>query len=41
MYNQYVLFIYVDLMIKNRKISIEKYFNWWINIKLVLVSTSK
>jgi hypothetical protein len=34
-YNQYKLFIYLDLIVKNRKISIEMYFKWWINIKLV------
>jgi hypothetical protein len=28
-------FIYLDLMVKNRKIPIERYFKWWISTKLV------
>jgi hypothetical protein len=34
-YNQRETFIYLDLIVKNRKILIEKYFKWWTNIKLV------
>jgi hypothetical protein len=30
-----MLFIYLDLMIRNRKITIERYFKWWISTKLV------
>jgi hypothetical protein len=37
MYNQRELFIYLDLMIKNIKISIERYFKWWTSIKLVWI----
>jgi hypothetical protein len=28
-------FIYLDLMIKNRKVPIEMYFKWWTSTKLV------
>jgi hypothetical protein len=28
-------FIYLNLMVKNRKISIERYFKWWTSTKLV------
>jgi hypothetical protein len=35
MYNQCELFIYLDLMIKNMEVPIERYFKWWINTKLV------
>jgi hypothetical protein len=34
-YNQYVLFIYLDLIVKNREIIIERYFKWWTSTKLV------
>jgi hypothetical protein len=34
-YNQYESFICLDLMVKNRKISIKRYFKWWISTKLV------
>jgi hypothetical protein len=34
-YNQCDSFIYLDLMVKNRKIPIEKYFKWWSSTKLV------
>jgi hypothetical protein len=34
MYNQCESFIWLDLMIKNRKISIKRYFKWWNSIKL-------
>jgi hypothetical protein len=34
-FNQYESFIYLDLMIKNRDVSIERYFKWWVSIKLV------
>jgi hypothetical protein len=34
-YNQCESFICLDLMIKNRKILIERYFNWWTSTKLV------
>jgi hypothetical protein len=37
MYNQRELFIYLDLMIKNIKISIGRYFKWWTSIKLVWI----
>jgi hypothetical protein len=37
MYNQYESFIYLDLIVKNREVSIERYFNWWISNKLVRV----
>jgi hypothetical protein len=37
MYNQCESFIWLDLMIKNRKISIKRYFKWWNSIKLVWV----
>jgi hypothetical protein len=30
-------FICLDLMIKNRKVSIERYFKWWTSTKLVWV----
>jgi hypothetical protein len=33
--NQYESFIYPDLIVKNKEVSIERYFNWWISIKLV------
>jgi hypothetical protein len=35
-YNQYESFIYINLTVKNRKISIVRYFKWWTSIKLVL-----
>jgi hypothetical protein len=34
-YNQYEPFIYLDLMVKNRKVPIEMYFKWWTSTKLV------
>jgi hypothetical protein len=34
-YNQCESFICLDLMVKNREISIERYFKWWIRTKLV------
>jgi hypothetical protein len=34
-YNQYESLICLDLMIKNMKIPIEMYFNWWTGTKLV------
>jgi hypothetical protein len=34
-YNQCELFIYLDLMVKNRKILIESYVKWWTSTKLV------
>jgi hypothetical protein len=34
-YNQYESFIYLDLIVKNRKIAIKRYFKWWTSIKLV------
>jgi hypothetical protein len=37
-YNQYELFICLDVMVKNIKVSIKWYFKWWINIKLVWIS---
>jgi hypothetical protein len=33
--NQYESFIYLDLMVKNRELSIERCFKWWISTKLV------
>jgi hypothetical protein len=36
-YNQYESFIYLDLMVKNRKIHIERYFKWWTSTKLVWI----
>jgi hypothetical protein len=36
-YNQCESFIYSDLMVKNREVPIERYFNWWTSIKLVWV----
>jgi hypothetical protein len=35
--NQRESFICSDLMIKNREVSIERYFKWWISIKLVCI----
>jgi hypothetical protein len=35
MYNQCESFIYLDLMVKNREVPIERYFKWWISTKLV------
>jgi hypothetical protein len=35
--NQYESFIYLDLMIKNREIPIERYFKWWTSTKLVWI----
>jgi hypothetical protein len=26
---------YLDLMVKNREITIDRYFKWWISTKLV------
>jgi hypothetical protein len=37
MYNQCESFIYLDLMVKNRKMSIKRYFKWWISTKLVWI----
>jgi hypothetical protein len=34
-YNQYKSFIWLDLMVKNREVTIERYFKWWTSIKLV------
>jgi hypothetical protein len=34
-YNQYESFICLDLMVKNREVSIERYFKWWTSTKLV------
>jgi hypothetical protein len=34
-YNQYESLICLDLMIKNMKIPIKMYFNWWTGTKLV------
>jgi hypothetical protein len=34
-YNQYESFIYLNLMVKNREIPIERYFKWWTSTKLV------
>jgi hypothetical protein len=36
-YNQCESFIRLDLMVKNRDVSIEMYFKWWIGTKLVCV----
>jgi hypothetical protein len=36
-YNQCESFICLDLIVKNMKISIERYFKWWTSIKLVWV----
>jgi hypothetical protein len=36
-YNQYELFIYLDLMVKNREVPIERYFKWWNSIKLLWI----
>jgi hypothetical protein len=33
--NQYESFIYLDLMVKNREVSIKRYFKWWTSTKLV------
>jgi hypothetical protein len=33
--NQCESFIYLDLMVKNRKLPIKRYFKWWSSIKLV------
>jgi hypothetical protein len=30
-------FIYLDLMVKNRKLRIERYFKWWISNKVVWI----
>jgi hypothetical protein len=34
-YNQCELFIYLDPMVKNMEIPIERYFKWWSSTKLV------
>jgi hypothetical protein len=34
-YNQCESFICLDLIIKNRKVTVERYFKRWISIKLV------
>jgi hypothetical protein len=34
-FNQCESFIYLDLMVKNRKLSIERYFKWCTSTKLV------
>jgi hypothetical protein len=34
-FNQYESFIYLDLMIKNREVFIERYFKLCVSIKLV------
>jgi hypothetical protein len=34
-YGVYNLFIYLNLMVKNMEVSIERYFKWWTSIKLV------
>jgi hypothetical protein len=36
-YNQRESFIYLDLMIKNRELLIESYFNWLTSTKLVYI----
>jgi hypothetical protein len=36
-YNQRELFIYLDLMVKNREIPIERYFKWLTSTKLVWI----
>jgi hypothetical protein len=36
-YNQRELFICLDLIVKNREISIEMYFKWWAGTKLMWV----
>jgi hypothetical protein len=36
-YNQCESFIYLDLMVKNREVHIERYFKWWTSTKLVWV----
>jgi hypothetical protein len=38
-YNQCESFIYLDLIVKNSEIIIERYFKWWISIKLVVSCT--
>jgi hypothetical protein len=35
MYNQCESFICLDLIIKIRKLPIERYFKWWTSTKLV------
>jgi hypothetical protein len=34
-YNQCESFIYLDLMVKNMKVPIKRYFKWWTSTKLV------
>jgi hypothetical protein len=34
-YNQCESFIYLDLMVKNREVTIKRYFKWCISTKLV------
>jgi hypothetical protein len=36
-YNYCKSFICLDLMVKNREVSIERYFKWWTSTKLVWV----
>jgi hypothetical protein len=36
-YNQCDSFICLDLMIKNMKVPIERYFKWWTSTKLVWI----
>jgi hypothetical protein len=34
-YSQCKSLIYLDLIVKNKEVPIERYFKWWISIKLV------
>jgi hypothetical protein len=40
-YIQYESFIYLNLMVKNREVSIKRYFKRWTNIKLVYGTGTK